>query len=51
MQLATRPQKSNAVEISGNIREVLIFANFVRRTNLRIQESHENDYNRPTKEK
>ena len=29
---------------SGNIREVLIFANFVRRTNSRIQESCENYY-------
>ena len=29
---------------SGNIREVLIFANFARRTNLRIQESRGNYY-------
>ena len=29
---------------SGNIREVLIFANFARRTNSRIQESRENYY-------
>ena len=29
---------------SGNIREVLIFANFVRRTNSRIEESGENYY-------
>ena len=37
---------------SGNIREVLIFANFARRTNSRIQESREEYYyNSPTKEK
>ena len=35
---------------SGNIREVLIFANFAKRTNSRIQESREN-YNITTKEK
>ena len=29
---------------SGNIRKVLIFANFARRTNSRIQESRENYY-------
>ena len=37
---------------SGNIREVLIFANFARRTHLRIQELRENYYfNSSTKEK
>ena len=37
---------------SGNIHEVQIFANFARRTNLRILESHENYlYNSATKEK
>ena len=30
--------------ISGNIREVLIFANFSKRTNSRIQESREKYY-------
>ena len=29
---------------SGNIREVLIFANFARRTNSQIQESRKNSY-------
>ena len=29
---------------SGNTREVLIFANFARRTNSRIKESRENYY-------
>ena len=37
---------------SGNIREVLIFANFAWKTNSRIQESRENYYyNSGTKEK
>ena len=37
---------------SGNIREVLIFAYFARRVNLRIQKSRENYYhNCATKEK
>ena len=36
---------------SGDIREVLIFANSMRRTNSRIQESSENYYNSATKEK
>ena len=37
---------------SGNIREVLIFANFTSRTNSRIQESRENYYfNSATEEK
>ena len=37
---------------SGNIREVLIFANFARRTNSRIQDSRENYYyNNASKEK
>ena len=37
---------------SGNTREVLIFANFARRTNSRIQESREKYYyNSATKEK
>ena len=38
---------------SGNIREVLIFANFARKTSSRIQESRENYYyyNSGTKEK
>ena len=37
---------------SGNIREVLVFANFARMTNSRIQESRENYfcYNSATKE-
>ena len=35
--------------ISGNIREILIFANFARRSNSRIQESRENyHYNSAT---
>ena len=38
--------------ISGNIREVLIFANFARKANSRIQESRENYYyNSATEEK
>ena len=37
---------------SGNIREVLIFANFAWRTNSRIQDSRENYYyDSATKEK
>ena len=37
---------------SGNIREVLIFANFARVKNSRIQESRENNYhNSANKEK
>ena len=35
---------------SGHIREVLIFANFARRTNSRIQESRKK-YNSTTEEK
>ena len=30
--------------IDGNIREVFIFVNFAKRTNLRIRESRENYY-------
>ena len=37
---------------SGNIREVLIFANFARRTDSRMQNSRENYYyDNATKEK
>ena len=46
------PELSNLVNYyrSGNIREVLIFANFERRTNSRTQQYRENNYG-DTKEK
>ena len=48
----TRKQKKTKYCRSGNICEVLIFANFARMTNLRIQEFRENYYyDSTTKEK